>query len=42
MNHAFPMNPGLSITSSTFGQITTFDGSPYSPRQIQMALKLYF
>ena len=42
MNHAFPMNPGTSITGSTFGQITTFDQSPYSPRQIQMALKLYF
>ncbi len=42
MNHAFPGNPSTSITSSTFGQITTFDSSPYSPRQIQMALKLYF
>jgi hypothetical protein len=42
MNHAFPGGPSTSITSSTFGQITTFDGSPYTPRQIQMALKLYF
>jgi hypothetical protein len=38
MNHANPSNPGTSLSSSTFGQITSFG----SPRLIQMALKLYF
>ena len=38
MNHANWGNPGTNITSSTFGEITGFS----SPRQIQMALKLYF
>jgi hypothetical protein len=38
MNHGNWSNPTTSITSSTFGQITTFG----SPRIIQMALKLYF
>ncbi|MGO9228392.1 MAG: carboxypeptidase regulatory-like domain-containing protein [Bryobacteraceae bacterium] len=38
MNHANPNTPTTSITSSTFGEITTFG----TPRQIQMALKLYF
>jgi hypothetical protein len=38
MNHANANNPGTSITSSTFGEITSFS----SPRLIQMALKLYF
>jgi len=39
MNHANPSNPTTSITSSTFGQITTYQNTP---RQIQMALKLVF
>jgi len=38
MNHANWSSPGTNITSSTFGEITGFG----SPRQIQMALKLYF
>jgi hypothetical protein len=38
MNHGNWSNPVTSITSSTFGQITSFG----SPRIIQMALKLYF
>jgi hypothetical protein len=38
MNHANWSSPGTNITSSTFGEITGFS----SPRQIQMALKLYF
>jgi hypothetical protein len=38
MNHANSGNPGTSLSSSTFGQITSFSG----PRIIQMALKLYF
>jgi len=38
MNHGNWSNPTTSITSSTFGQITTFG----SPRIIQMALKLFF
>jgi hypothetical protein len=38
MNHANWSNPTTNITSGTFGQITTFG----TPRQIQMALKLYF
>jgi hypothetical protein len=38
MNHANWSNPGTSITSSTFGEVTSFG----SPRLIQMALKLYF
>jgi hypothetical protein len=38
MNHGNWSNPGTSIASSTFGQITTFS----SPRIIQMALKLIF
>jgi hypothetical protein len=39
MNHANPSTPTTSITSSTFGQITTYQNTP---RQIQMALKLVF
>ena len=38
LNHANWSNPTASITSSTFGQVTSFG----SPRIIQMALKLYF
>ncbi|HEY1182984.1 MAG TPA: carboxypeptidase-like regulatory domain-containing protein [Bryobacteraceae bacterium] len=38
LNHANPNNPTTSITSGTFGDITTFG----TPRQIQMALKFYF
>lgn len=38
LNHANYNNPTTSITSSTFGQVTSFTG----PRYIQMALKLYF
>jgi hypothetical protein len=38
LNHANWSNPATSITSSTFGQVTSFG----SPRIIQMALKLYF
>jgi hypothetical protein len=38
LNHANWNSPGLSITSGTFGQITTFG----SPRIIQLAMKLYF
>jgi hypothetical protein len=38
MNHANWNNPQGSITSSQFGQVTGFS----TPRQIQMALKLYF
>jgi hypothetical protein len=38
MNHGNWNNPGVSIASSTFGQITTF----MPPRIIQMAMKFYF
>ncbi|MGP8246130.1 MAG: carboxypeptidase regulatory-like domain-containing protein [Bryobacteraceae bacterium] len=38
MNHANWNNPAGSLTSSTFGQVTGFG----TPRQIQMAMKLYF
>jgi hypothetical protein len=38
MNHANANAPGGNITSSTFGEITSFG----SPRLIQMAMKLYF
>ena len=39
LNHANWGNPGTSIASSgTFGQITSFG----TPRQIQMAVKLFF
>jgi len=38
LNHANANNPGTSITSSTFGEITSFT----APRQIQLAMKLYF
>ena len=38
LNHANPNGPGTSNAASTFGEITTFG----TPRQIQMALKLYF
>jgi len=38
MNHGNWSNPTTNITSSTFGQITSFG----SPRIIQMALKVYF
>jgi len=38
MNHANWNGPAAGMTSSTFGQITSFGG----PRLIQLALKLYF
>ena len=38
LNHGNWSNPTVSITSGLFGQINTFS----TPRQIQMALKLYF
>ena len=38
LNHANWNNPATSITSATFGQVTSF----VSPRIIQLALKLYF
>ena len=38
MNHANANNPTTSLSSSTFGEITSFT----SPRYIQMAIKLYF
>ena len=38
LNHANWNNPATGITSSTFGQVTGFS----TPRQVQMALKLYF
>ena len=38
MNHANWNSPGTNITSSTFGEVTSFS----SPRLIQMAMKLYF
>ena len=38
LNHANWNNPATSITSATFGQVTSFG----SPRIIQLALKLYF
>ncbi len=38
MNHANWNGPSAGLTSSTFGQITSFG----SPRLIQMAMKLYF
>ncbi len=38
LNHPNWNAPGLSITSGTFGQITTFG----SPRIMQVAMKLYF
>jgi len=43
MNHANWANPTASNpASATFGQITTFNSGNLSPRQIQMALKLFF
>jgi hypothetical protein len=38
MNHANWGNPATGLTSSTFGQITSFG----SPRLIQMNMKLFF
>jgi hypothetical protein len=38
MNHANWNGPSSAVNSSTFGQITSFEG----PRLIQMSLKLYF
>jgi hypothetical protein len=39
MNHANWNNPGTSLSNSgTFGEVTTFS----TPRQIQMAVKVYF
>jgi len=38
MNHANWNGPAAGLTSSTFGQVTSFGG----PRLIQMSLKLYF
>ncbi len=38
MNHANWGNPATGLTSSTFGQITSFG----SPRLIQMDMKLFF
>jgi hypothetical protein len=38
LNHGNWSNPTTSIASGTFGQITTFG----SPRQIQLAMKLFF
>ncbi len=38
LNHANWNNPTTSITSGSFGEVTSFGG----PRIIQMALKLYF
>jgi len=38
MNHANWNGPTMSITSGTFGQVTTFG----PPRLIQLAMKLYF
>ena len=38
LNHGNANGPGGSLSSSTFGEITSFS----SPRLIQMALKLYF
>jgi hypothetical protein len=38
MNHGNWNNPTTTITSSTFGEVTSFS----TPRQIQMAMKLYF
>jgi hypothetical protein len=38
MNHANWNNPTTGITSSTFGEVTAFG----TPREIQMAMKLYF
>jgi hypothetical protein len=38
LNHANWSNPSSTITSSTFGEVTSFG----SPRIIQFALKLYF
>ena len=38
MNHANWNNPSTTITSSTFGEVTSFG----SPRIIPMALKLFF
>jgi len=38
MNHGNWNGPGTSNASSTFGEVTGFS----TPRQIQMALKLYF
>jgi hypothetical protein len=43
MNHANWANPGTSIASSaSFGQILSFYQTNQAPRQIQLALKLYF
>jgi hypothetical protein len=38
LNHGNWSNPTTSISSGTFGQITSFGG----PRQIQLGMKLYF
>jgi hypothetical protein len=38
LNHGNWNNPTTSITSATFGQITSFG----SPRLIQMSLKMFF
>ena len=38
MNHANWNGPSAGLTSSTFGQVTTFG----SPRLIQLAMKMYF
>jgi hypothetical protein len=38
MNHANWNGPATGLTSSTFGQITSFG----SPRLIQMSMKVYF
>jgi len=38
MNHGNWNGPTTSLSSSTFGEVTSFS----SPRLIQMALKLYF
>ncbi len=42
MNHANWNGPTTGITSSTFGQITSFYPGGQNPRLIQMALKLNF
>jgi len=43
MNHANPSNPIASNPAAlNFGDITTFNPGNFTPREIQMALKLYF
>jgi hypothetical protein len=45
MNHANPNGPAAGLTSSTFGQITSFQNSTtggLAPRLIQLGLKVYF